>query len=165
MNNTIKLSFVATLLLTTNTHANTQLEDITITTTNKLPISIEKTTSNVSVITSEEIKEKGYLTVAQAISTVAGITVSHSDGLGQSTSFFVRGNDAGKVLVLLDGMRLNDPSTTDGRALLDALTTNNIEQIEIVKGGSSSIWGSNASAAVINIITKEAKDGVFALIS
>ena len=72
--------------------------------------------------------------MAQAISTVPGITVSHSGGMGQPTSFFVRGADAGKVLILLDGMRLNDPSTTNGRALLDRLTTNNIEQIEIVKG-------------------------------
>jgi vitamin B12 transporter len=57
-------------------------------------------------------------------------------------------------------MRLNDPSTTNGTAILDALTTNNIKQIEVVKGGSSSIWGSNASAGVINIITKDAKDGI-----
>jgi len=150
----------ATLMITTNAQANTKLEDITITTTNKLPTSIEKTTANITVITSSDIKEKGYRTVAQAISSVAGISVSHAGGLGQPTSFFVRGADSGKVLVLLDGMRLNDPSTTDGRALLDALTTSNIEQIEIVKGGSSSTWGSNASAGVINIITKEAKNGV-----
>jgi len=150
----------AILLFTINVQANTQLEEITITTSNKLPTSIEKTTANVTVISSQEIEEKGYITIAQAISSVAGISVSHSGGLGQSTSFFVRGADAGKVLVLLDGMRLNDPSTTDGRALLDSLTTSNIQQIEIVKGGSSSIWGSNASAGVINIITKEAKDGI-----
>lgn len=160
MNNAIKLSLTAILLLATITHANTSLEDITVTTTNKLPTSIKETSSNVSVITEGEIKEKGYQTVAQAISSVSGITVSHSGGLGQSTSFFMRGSDAGKVLVLLDGMRLNDPSSTDGRAFLDSLTTSNIQQIEIVKGGSSSIWGSNASAGVINIITKEAKDGV-----
>lgn len=160
MNNAIKLSLTAILLLATITHANTSLEDITVTTTNKLPTSIKETSSNVSVITEGEIKEKGYQTVAQAISGVSGITVSHSGGLGQSTSFFMRGSDAGKVLVLLDGMRLNDPSSTDGRAFLDSLTTSNIQQIEIVKGGSSSIWGSNASAGVINIITKEAKDGV-----
>ena len=104
MNNTIKLSLVTTLLLTTHIHANTQLEDITVTTTNKLPTSITKTTSNVSVITAETIKEKGYQTVAQAISTIPGVTVSHSGGLGQPTSFFLRGADAGKILVLLDGM-------------------------------------------------------------
>ncbi len=150
----------ATLLLTTNTYADETLEPITIISSNKTIQSIQKTTSNVTVITSDDIEEKGYQTVAQAINTVAGITVTNSGGLGQQTSFFVRGADSGKVLVLLDGMRLNDPSTTNGTALLDSLTTSNIAQIEIIKGGASSIWGSNASAGVINIITKEAKDGV-----
>ncbi len=150
----------ATLLLSTNTHADETLEPITIVSATKTIQSIQNTTSNVTVITAEEIEEKGYQTVAQAINTVAGISVTNSGGLGQQTSFFVRGADSGKVLVLLDGMRLNDPSTTNGTALLDSLTTSNIAQIEIIKGGTSSIWGSNASAGVINIITKEAKDGI-----
>lgn len=160
MNKTSLSLITATLLSTLHIQANTKIEDITITSSNKLPTSIQKTTASIAVISSQDIEEKGYLTVAQAISNISGITVSHSGGLGQATSFFVRGADAGKVLVLLDGMRLNDPSTPDGRALLDSLTTSNIEQIEIIKGGSSSIWGSNASAGVINIITKEAKNGV-----
>jgi len=150
----------ATLLFTTHTFADTSLEDITVISTNKVATSIKDTTSNITVITEEDIIEHGYQTVAQAIDTVAGISVSHSGGLGQQTSFFVRGSDSGKVLVLLDGMRLNDPSTTNGTALLDSLTTSNIAQIEIIKGGSGSIWGSNASAGIINIITKEAQTGV-----
>ena len=150
----------ATLLLVTQTYGDTQLEDITVISTNKVPTSIQNTTANITVITAEDIEERGYQTVAQAINTVAGISVTHSGGLGQQTSFFVRGADSGKVLVLLDGMRLNDPSTTNGTALLDSLTTSNVEQIEIIKGGSGSIWGSNASAGVINIITKKAQDGV-----
>ncbi len=150
----------ATLLLTNSTFADETLEPITVISTNKTPQSIKDTTSQVTVITAEEIEENGYQTVSQAISTVAGISVNHAGGLGQSTSFFVRGADSGKVLVLLDGMRLNDPSTTNGTALLESLTTSNIERIEIIKGGSSSIWGSNASAGVINIITKGAKDGL-----
>jgi len=150
----------AALLLTTNTHADETLEPIHVITTNKTDQSIQKTTANITVITAEEIEEKGYQTVAQAINTVAGISVTNSGGLGQQTSFFVRGADSGKVLVLLDGMRLNDPSTTNGTALLDSLRTSNIAQIEIIKGGSSSIWGSNASAGVINIITKEAEAGI-----
>ena len=154
------LSLITATVLLTNTYAETQLEEITIVSTNKVPTSIQKTTANVAVITSDDIEEHGYQTVAQAISTVAGISVTHSGGLGQQTSFFMRGADSGKVLVLLDGMRLNDPSTTNGTALLDSLITDNIEQIEIIKGGTSSIWGSNASAGVINIITKEAKAGV-----
>ena len=159
MNNTIKLSIAASLLLTITVTA-AELESITVTTTNKTVHSIEDTTSTVIVITAEELEESGYLTVSQAINTIAGISVTNSGGLGQQTSFFVRGADSGKVLVLLDGMRLNDPSTTNGTALLESLTTENIQQIEIIKGGMSSIWGSNASAGVINIITKEAHDGI-----
>ena len=159
MNNTIKLSLIATLLLTT-TYAEETLEPITIISTSKTTQSIKNTTSNVTVITADDIEERGYITVAEAINHVSGISVSRNGGIGQLTSIFVRGSDSGKVLVLLDGMRLNDPSTPDGRALLDGITTNNIQQIEIVKGGMGSIWGSNASAGVINIITKEAKEGV-----
>jgi vitamin B12 transporter len=157
---TIKsISLLTAALLSTDLYADETLEPISIISANKTNQSIQRTTSNVTVITSQEIEENGYQTVTQAINTVAGISVTNSGGLGQQTSFFVRGADSGKVLVLLDGMRLNDPSTTNGTALLDSLTTSNIEQIEIIKGGASSIWGSNASAGVINIITKEAKEG------
>jgi len=154
------LSLITAALLLTHTYADETLEPITVVSTNKTDQSIQKTTANLTVITSQEIEEHGYQTVAQAINHVAGITVAHAGGLGQQTSFFMRGADSGKVLVLLDGMRLNDPSTTNGTALLDSLITSNIAQIEIIKGGSSSIWGSNASAGVINIITKDATKGV-----
>jgi len=150
----------ATLLLTTNANADETLEPITIVSTSKTTQSIKNTTSNVTVITAEDIEEKGYQTVAQAINTVAGISISQNGGLGQPTSIFTRGMSSGKTLVLLDGMRLNDPTTTEGQARIAHLSTNNIAQIEIIKGGASSIWGSNASAGVINIITKEAKKGV-----
>ncbi|HIP19078.1 MAG TPA: TonB-dependent receptor [Sulfurovum sp.] len=150
----------ATLLLTTHTFAEHDIGEITVISANKTKQSISETTSNMEVITAEDIQEKGYQSVAQVIATVSGIQVAQSGGLGQPSSFFVRGMDSGSVLVLIDGMRLNDPSTTNGTALLDSLTTSNIEQIEIIKGGSSSIWGSNASAGVINIITKEPKEGL-----
>jgi len=150
----------ATLLLSTNIHAEEDIGKIIVVSANKTEQSINETTADITVVTAEDIEEKGCQTVAQAIQTVSGIQVANSGGLGQPTSFFVRGMDSGNVLVMIDGMRLNDPSTTNGTALLDALTTSNIEQIEIIKGGSSSVWGSNASAGVINIITKEPKEGV-----
>ncbi len=155
--NTKSLSLVTATLLCTHLYADTaaDLEDITVTSTNKIQTSVQKTTANIMVITADDMEEHGYRSVAEAIGTVAGISVSQAGGLGQPTSFFLRGADSGKILVLLDGMRLNDPSTTDSRALLDSLTTSNIAQIEIIKGASGSIWGSNASAGVINIISKE----------
>jgi len=152
----------ATLLLGNTAFAQevTTLAPIDVISTNKTEQSIHETTSDITIISSEEIEERGYQTVSQAINSIAGIQVANSGGLGQPTSFFLRGQDSGKVLILLDGMRLNDPSTTNGTALLDTLTTSSIEQIEILKGGVSSIWGSNASAGVINIITKKPEEGV-----
>ena len=150
----------ATLLLTTNTFAEETLKDITIVSANKTSQSIKDTTSNVTVITAEDIEENGYQTVSQAISRTSGIIISQNGGLGQLTSVFTRGMNGGQTLILLDGMRLNDPSTPNGAALLETFSTANVEQIEIIKGGSSSIWGSNASAGIINIITTNAQNGV-----
>ena len=133
--------------------------DLTITTSNQSSEAIKNTTSDLEVLTTSEIEENGDQTVAQAISRVAGISVTGNGGYGQPSSIFVRGQSAGSVLVLLDGMRLNDPSSTDGRAMIENLMTDNIAQIEIIKGGSSSIWGSNAAAGVINIITKTPEKG------
>ena len=154
----------ATLFCSTHTFAQETLEDINVTTSNKTSESIANSTSNITVLGAEEIEENGYQTVAQALNSIAGISVETAGGLGQQNSFFLRGADSGSVLVLLDGMRLNDPSTTNGTALLESLATDNIEQIEIVQGAQSSIWGSNASAGVINIITKKAKEGVHGLV-
>ncbi len=149
----------ATLLHTTNTYANETLEPITIVSATKTTQSIQNTTSNVAVITAEEIEENGYQTIAEAISHVPGISITDNGGLGKVTSIFLRGMKTEKILVLLDGMTLNNPSSTDGQAFFEHISLDNIEQIEIIKGGASSIWGADASAGVINIITKKAKDG------
>ena len=130
--------------------------DLKITSSNQSSEAIQNTTADLSVLTASDMEESGDQTVAEAISRVSGISVSSNGGYGQPSSIFVRGQSAGNVLVLLDGMRLNDPSTTDGRAMIENLLTDDIAQIEIIKGGSSSIWGSGASAGVINIVTKSA---------
>jgi vitamin B12 transporter len=123
----------ATLLLTTNSYADETLEPITVVSTNKTAQSIQNTTSNVEVITAEEIEEKGYQTVAQAIEQQSGMIISRSGGMGQLTSVFTRGMNSGQTLVLLDGMRLNDPSTPNGAAHLETLTTSNIQQLKHLK--------------------------------
>ncbi len=168
----IQLSFVTIAILTTSSlMAATTVEineptesysladdpNLMITTSNQSSETIKNTTADISVLTAADLEESGDQTVAQAISRVAGISVSSNGGLGQPSAIFMRGQSAGSVLILLDGMRLNDPSSTDGRAMIENLMIDNIAQIEIVKGGGSSIWGGNASAGVINIITKSAK--------
>lgn len=150
----------AILLLTTNTFAEETLKDITVVSVNKTSQSIKNTTSNVTVITAEDIEENGYQTLTEAISHTSGISITNNGGLGKVSSIFLRGMKTEKILVLLDGVTLNNPSSTDGQAFFEHISLDNIEQIEIVKGGVSSIWGSDASAGIINIITKKAKDGI-----
>ncbi len=129
--------------------------NLTITTANQSQESIRNTTADITVLSSADFAENGDQTAAQALSRVAGISVTGNGGYGQPSTIFMRGQSSGSILVLLDGMRLNDPSTTDGRAMIENLLTENIAQIEVIKGGSSSIWGSDASAGVINIISKK----------
>jgi len=149
----------ASLLLSNTLYAEETLKEITVTTAGKTAQSLEETTSNVTVITAEDIEERGYTTVAQALNALAGITVTSNGGLGTGTSVYVRGMDSKRTLVLIDGIRYNDITGLNG-APFEHLMVDEIEQIEVVKGAQSGIWGADAAAAVINIVTKKAQDGI-----
>ncbi|ADY51905.1 outer membrane insertion C-terminal signal [Pseudopedobacter saltans DSM 12145] len=110
----------------------------------------------VKVISREELDRSQGRTLAQLLSQVVGINVSGSDSnIGENVSLFVRGASAGNTLLLIDGVSLNDPSTISNDYNLSAITIDQIERIEILKGASSTLWGSDAVAGVVNIITKK----------
>ena len=155
------IGLLSLVVIGTFLNANSEsLGNIEITSTNKTEQSIQDTTSDVDVITNEDIRQNGYTSIVDALSNTISMNISQTGGIGQKSSFFLRGMDSGKILVLVDGMRLNDPSTTNSTSMIEYLPISNVEQIEIIRGGSSSIWGANASAGVINIITKKTlKDG------
>ncbi|MDX4060167.1 TonB-dependent receptor [Aliarcobacter skirrowii] len=152
------ISLVASFLLATNLYSQTTtLETITVTSATKSEQKLKDVTANVDVITAEDIESRKFKTVAEALQTIAGIQVSQSGGIGQQTSLFLRGMNSDKTLVLIDGIRYNDPSGNG--ANFEHLMINDIERIEVIKGAQSSIWGADASAGVINIITKSSQDG------
>jgi len=151
----------ASALLGTTAFATEDLGEITVTTATQTVQKLGEVTSDVDVITAEEIQDRGYTTVAQALSSVPGVSFVSNGGLGKSTSVFVRGMDSKHVLVLIDGIRYNDPTSLSGAPFAD-LMVDDIAQIEIVKGAQSGIWGADASAGVINIITKKAQKGTHA---
>ena len=132
------------------------LETILVT-ASRLPQSIADTTSSVSVISRAEIERRRIAFVSDLLRTVPGLAVSNSGGTGKNTQIRVRGAEANHVLVLIDGIEANDLSTTDGFDFAN-LTSDDIERIEIVRGPHSSLWGSEAVAGVINIITREAEE-------
>ncbi|MCF6330014.1 MAG: TonB-dependent receptor [Sulfurimonas sp.] len=158
MKKTIKYSLISAALLSSLNAQTVELEPIKVTSATKTLQSIEDVTSNVNVITTEEIKEKHYTTLREALSGIVGINYTSNGGLGSTTSIYLRGAGNNRTLVLVDGIRYQDPSSTSG-ANIQHLMIQGIEQIEVIKGAQSGIWGADASAGVINIITKSAKKG------
>src|SRR5574344_1303933 len=155
----INVSLVASFLIATNLYSQqtSSLDEITISSATKSEEKLKNVTANVDVITAEDIESRKFKTVAEALNTIPGIQVSPSGGIGQQTSVFLRGMGSDKTLVLIDGIRYNDPSGNG--ANFEHLVINDIDRIEVIKGAQSSIWGADASAGVINIITKTAQNG------
>jgi vitamin B12 transporter len=154
---------VASLLSTVVATANDDLGSITISSATKSEQSIKDVTSNVEVITNIELEEKNIKTVAEALNLVSGVSFTSNGGMGSVTSISVRGSDNNRVLILIDGIKFKDHSSMSGTDI-SHLMINSIEKIEIIKGAQSGIWGADASAGVINIITKKPKGGTHGLI-
>ena len=153
------LSLVASATLVASLGAQTLTVDPIVVTATKTEQSLQNTTANVNIITAEEIEEKHYVTVTEALNSLSGISFTSNGGLGTSTSVYVRGFDSKRVLVLIDGIRYNDPTGLNG-APFEHLMITDVERIEVVKGAQSGVWGADASAGVINIITKSAQKGL-----
>ena len=122
----------------------------------------ENSGKTVIKITAEELERSQGQTVAEIIGRQTGIIVNGSrSNAGQNISVFARGGNNRQVLVIIDGIQVSDPSNVNAEYDLRLLNTSQIENIEIVKGAASTLYGNAAATTVINITTKQAtSDGV-----
>jgi len=148
------LSLVACATLVASLGADTLTLEPIVVSAIKTEQTLKNTTANVQIITAQELEEKHITSVIDALRTLGSVPVAQSGGLGQQSSFFQRGFTSANTVVMIDGIRYNDPTTTQGQAQLEHLMINNIDRIEIINGAQSGIWGANAVAGVINVITK-----------
>jgi len=158
MKKTIQLSLISVALLSSLNAQEITLDEIRVTSATKSEHSLKDLTSNISVITAQDIEDKHYTSVTQALNSLAGVNYTSNGGLGSTTSLHIRGASNNRTLILIDGVRYNDPSSTTG-ANIAHLMIQDIEKIELIKGAQSGIWGADAAAGVINIVTKKAKKG------
>jgi vitamin B12 transporter len=108
----------------------------------------------VTVITKEQIEKSSGKTVAQVLNEQAGLTIAGAyNTLGSVPTTFMRGASTGRTLILLDGIPVNDPSMINSEFDLNMFSINDVERIEVCKGAQSTLYGSDAIAGVINIIT------------
>jgi vitamin B12 transporter len=119
----------------------------------RTPLTISEVGAATTVIGRKEIERRQARYLTDLLRTVPGFAISHTGVVGSQTQVRVRGSEANHVLVLVDGVRANDPATGD-EFRWEHLTTGNIERVEIVRGAQSSLWGSDAVAAVVHVITR-----------
>jgi vitamin B12 transporter len=127
---------------------------------NRAPEPLSKVGNSVTVLDQEAIQDSQKVDVSSLLASTPGITVSRNGGPGTSTGVYIRGADSDHTIVLIDGVVLNDPSSTGGDLDFGNLLVGDISRIEILRGGQSTLYGSQAIGGVINIITTEPHPGL-----
>jgi vitamin B12 transporter len=130
--------------------------DAVIVTAAKFPQKQSETGKVVDIITQDQIQKSYGKSIGELLNQQAGITINGADNnLGTNQTVYLRGAASGNTLILLDGVPLYDPSGITTEFDLNNFALDNIERIEIMKGSQSTLYGSDAVAGVINIISKK----------
>lgn len=109
-----------------------------------------QTGSSVTVVTQEEIEDEGSQTLADSLRNLPGIAINRTGQMGAVTSAFIRGGNSNYNLVMIDGITMND---FGGAFDLSPLPVDGVSEVEIMRGPQSALYGSNAVAGVINVIS------------
>lgn len=106
---------------------------------------------SVTVLDARALERAGVRDVAEALRTVPGVVIARSGGPGAQTSIFLRGGESDFVRILVDGVPMNDPG---GAVDLASYTLDQVDRIEIVRGSGSVLYGTDAVAGVIQVLTR-----------
>jgi len=125
-----------------------------IVTATRLETSSKEIASSVTVITKEELEQTKKTTILEALQEIMGLTFVQSGSSGGAASVSLRGANSEHTLLMVDGVELNDPISPSRSFDFAHLSLENIDRIEILRGPQSTLYGSDAIAGVINVITK-----------
>lgn len=122
---------------------------------NLVPTPVDQVGSSVTVLTREDIERTGSIHVIDLLKRVPGVSINHNGGPGSTAQMRIRGSDTGQVKVLIDGVEVNDPAGTSNDFDFNALLVTEIEQIEVLRGPQSALYGNDAMGGVVNIVTRK----------
>lgn len=142
---------IATAAYAQETQDTVGLDPLVVTAT-RIAKPISTVPASVTVLDGDELRRNGVRTVDEALRTVSGAAIVQSGSYGSSTALFLRGGESDYVQVLIDGVQVNSPGEQFNWS---NLTIENIERIEIVKGATSVLYGSDAVAGVVQLFTKQ----------
>ena len=146
-----QIGFCISLGCMTFLQASEQLHPMTVTAA-RAPVRLDHVAGAITVISKQDIEQQNAVYVSDLLQAVPGLNVSRQGSAGNLTQVRIRGSEANQVLVIIDGIEVNDPAR-GSEFNFAHLSAADIERIEILRGPQSSLWGSDALAGVINIIT------------
>jgi vitamin B12 transporter len=130
--------------------------DLVVTAT-RLETPAREVASSVTVIAGTDLEKTKKPTVFEALGEVCGLAAIRNGGPGSASSVFIRGANSEHLLVLLDGVEVNDPINPSRSFDFAHLTLDNVDRIEVLRGPQSTLYGSDAMGGVINILTKKGR--------
>ena len=132
--------------------AAAEVDEIVVTAT-RTPQRLDRIGSSITVVTREEIEQRQIVVVSDLLASLPGVNFSRNGSVGGTTSLRIRGAETDQTLTVVDGVKLNDPSSPGGGYNFGNLLAGDIERIEVLRGAQSTLWGSQAIGGVVNIIT------------
>ncbi|HQK40601.1 MAG TPA: TonB-dependent receptor plug domain-containing protein, partial [Flavobacterium alvei] len=136
--------------------SKTELDEVVIS-DSKFALAKEKSGKIITKITSEDLKMKEGQSVAAILNSVAGVEINGSQSAaGKNLGYYIRGGKSNQVLILIDGIPVTDASGISFEYDLRLLPAEQVESIEIMKGASSTLYGTGAATGLINIRLKKA---------
>ena len=151
-----KLFVLAAVTLSSQLHAqqDTTSMDEVVLTANKFEQKQSQTGKVVTVITKEQLEKSSGKSLGQVLNEQVGVTIPGAlNAMGSVQSVYMRGASSGRTMILIDGIPVNDHSMINNEFDLNLLSIYDIERIEILRGSQSTLYGSDAIAGAINIIT------------
>ncbi len=132
----------------------TAVEDVVVT-ANRSAQPIDRVGASVSVLTRAAIENAQRPAVSELLTQTPGVTYNRNGPIGSPTGVNIRGAEGHHTVAVIDGVKLNDPSSTQGGFNFGNLLVGDIARIEILRGAQSTLWGSQAIGGVVNIVTAE----------
>ncbi|HZH27988.1 MAG TPA: TonB-dependent receptor [Azospirillaceae bacterium] len=122
-------------------------------TATRLPTPVDQVGSSISVITGAQIERSQQPNPLDLLKRTPGVSITRAGGVGSTANVRIRGSEPGQVKVLVDGIELNDPSSTDRGFDFNSLLVGGTDRIEVLRGPQSALYGNDAMGGVVNILT------------